>query len=471
MATIAPPEPVSFSPWQRIWRDVQAERKADGPLPPGRMDFSARRTMTFAREPLPELISAYQEFGPVFTVRIFYAAVLFMIGPAANHYVTVSHASNFRYRDGSLGDLIPFLGDGLLTIDGPYHRRQRKIMLPAFHREQIAASVDTMVAEIERALDRCSDGARLDLYEWTRTLALRVAMRALFGMDPDRGARDGTDAAHEFEEALQFFTQDYVLQILRGPRSPWDRMVKARAKLDTIVFDEIARRRREGHEGLDLLSLLMAAEDEDGDRLSEQELRDEVMTLLFAGHDTTTSTVSFLAYELMRHPREREIVVEELDRVLAGRAPSAADLAGGLPLLEQAVDETLRLYPPAWVGPRRTVESFEFEGVHVPANQPINYSSWVSHHLPDVWEDPEAFKPERFAPEAKAALPKGAYIPFGGGSRTCIGMRFGLLEVRAITAMLLQRFRPELDPGYALSIRQMPTLSPRRGLPVTLRAR
>jgi cytochrome P450 len=195
------------------------------------------------------------------------------------------------------------------------------------------------------------------------------------------------------------------------------------------------------------------------------------MTLLFAGHDTTTSTVAFLFYELARNPEAQAPVLDELDRLVGDRDLEAGDLAGPPPRLEMAIDETLRLYPPAWIGPRRNVEAFEFAGHRVPAGVPLYYCSWASHHLPDVFEDPEAFCPERFAEEAKAALPKGAYVPFGGGSRTCIGMRFGQMEIRAIAATILRRFTLELDPRYELSIRQMPTLSPRGGLPVTVRPR
>jgi cytochrome P450 len=215
----------------------------------------------------------------------------------------------------------------------------------------------------------------------------------------------------------------------------------------------------------------MAARDEDGSEFSDRELRDQVMTLLFAGHDTTTSTVTFLFYELARNPAARGRLLDELDRVVGGRATEPEDLAGPLEQLEMAIDETLRLYPPAWIGPRRNLEAFEFADRHVPAGVPVYYCSWASHHLPDVFDEPEAFRPARFAPAAKAALPKGAYVPFGGGSRTCIGMRFGQMEIRAIAATILGRFELELEPGYQMSIRQMPTLSPRGGLPVTVRAR
>jgi cytochrome P450 len=404
----------------------------------------------------------YERYGPVFALRLLYLPVVFALGPEANHYITVSHASNFRWRDGSMGDLIPLLGDGLLTTDGEYHRRARRIMLPAFHREQLAASTTVMVEETERALEEWRPDAEVNLYSWTRRLALRVAMRALFGFDDTTRARDA-ELAELFEHTLGYWGKDYVVQMLRGPGSPWRSMNRSRAELDRVIFDEIARRRRSGERGTDILSLLLDAQDEDGSGLSDQELRDQVMTLMFAGHDTTTSTVTFLFYELARNPHEIAALAEE--------AP-AEDLIGGTPRLDMAVDETLRMYPPAWIGPRRSVEPFELHGVHVPGDVFVNYCSWASHHLPDVWPEPESFRPDRFTPEAKAALPKGAYVPFGGGSRTCIGMRFGQLEVKAIARSILRRYTLELaDPSLRPSIRQMPTLSPRGGLPVVVRAR
>ena len=462
--------PESSNPFAHIAADLRIERAAEAPMPPGELGFSVARTLRFNRDPLPTMLDAYERFGPVYTLRLMHAPVVFMLGPAANHYVTVSHANNFLWREGSMGDLIALLGDGLLTIDGAEHRRARRIMLPAFHRERIAASADTMLEEAERALEGWRDGDELDLYMWARRLALRVAMRALFGLDPDRDAGD-IDLAEEFERALSFYGRDYFLQSLRGPRSPWRALQASRRRLDRVLFTEIARRRKRGADGEDVLSLLLGATDEDGSALTDQQVRDQVITLLFAGHDTTTSSVAFLFYELARNPGERSPLLEELDDVLGGRRPTAAELIGELPRLEMAMDETLRMYPPAWIGPRRAIHGYEFEGHVVPAGARVNYCSWASHHLGDVFEDPFAFVPERFAPERKAQLPKGAYVPFGGGSRTCIGMRFGQLEIKAIAATLLQRFTLDLQPGYRLRIREMPTLSPRGGLPMTVRAR
>jgi len=466
----APPGPVSFSPIRRLKREFSAERHREVPYPAGLMNFSIPRTLRFQRDPLGSLLEAYEEFGPIFTLRILSVPVVFMLGPEANHFVLVSDADKFSWREGSMGDLIPLLGDGLLTTDGRYHRRGRKIMLPSFHRDRIAMAGDVMLEEISQATDSLKVGQELDIYDWTRHLALRIAMRALFGFDPD--GREGRTAT-DFESALAYYSQDYFRQMLRGPGTPFDKLTKSSGRLDDLIFAEIATRRRQlaesGQPSADLFGMLLAAADEDGSGLSDREIRDQVMTLLFAGHDTTTSTVTFLFHELSKNPEAMDALIAEQDSVLGTRAVTPADLTGEtLPQLELAVEETLRLYPPAWIGPRRVMESFEFNGQTVPKGTQLSYSSWASHHLPDVWPDAEAFRPERFSPENKALLKKGAYVPFGGGSRTCIGMRFGQMEVRAITTAILRNWRLEGKSDYRLSIRQMPTLSPRDGMPMKI---
>src|SRR6202035_245243 len=189
------------------------------------------------------LLDAYERFGPIFTLRLFHSNVVFMLGPAANHYITVSHASNFLWREGNFRDLIGLMGDGLLTIDGDFHRRSRLIMLPAFHREHIVASVEVILQETERALDEFTPYERIDLYAWTRRLALRVAMRALFGLDPDGVQARSIDAAGLFERALSFYSSDYLLRIFRMRGSPWARMQRAARQLDTLIYSEISERR------------------------------------------------------------------------------------------------------------------------------------------------------------------------------------------------------------------------------------
>jgi cytochrome P450 len=444
----ATPVRMPTNPFQILWDDTRADRKADVPFPPGETNFSMKRTSRFDDDPLSVLLESYERFGPIFTLKIFHHNAVFMLGPAANHYMLVSNASNFLWRTGHMRDLIPLLGDGLLTIDGSFHRTHRKLMLPAFHRERIESAATVIEAEVDRALDALEPGAVVDVYHWTRRVALRVALRALFGIDPDKARAGGLNAADEFESALSFYARDYLLQVLRGPLTPFHRLMQSRKRLDALIYAEIDRRRATGERGSDILSMLLDAADEHGESLSRQHIRDEVMTLLFAGHDTTTSTVAFMFYELARNPEIAE------DSSIS---------------VEMITDETLRKYPPAYIGPRRAIESFEFNGFTVPAHAHVSYCSWASHHLPDVFEEPEAFRPERFREENKARLPQSAYVPFGGGSRTCIGMRFGQAEIGIIARAILERYRLELLPGYELRIRHAPTISPRQGLPMSVR--
>jgi cytochrome P450 len=443
------PRPPVTNPAALVLGDIRADRAIATRFPPGELGFSLKRTNRFIRDPLPVLLEAYERYGPVFTLRILHGRFVFALGPEANHHILVSNAQNFLWREGHFRDLIGLLGDGLLTTDGAYHRAHRRMMLPAFHRRRIEAATAVMQEEIDAALPALVPGSVVDLYAWTRDLALRIAMRALFGIDPDRARAGGLDAAHEFETALAFHAQDFWMQLMRGPGSPYDRLRRSRARLDKLILAEIDARRADGRRGRDILSLLLDARDEDGDPLPRDQIRDEVMTLLFAGHDTTTSTVSFLFLELARNP-------ELLDD------PRVS--------VEMLIDETLRKYPPAYIGPRRAVADCEIAGVAIPGGAHVHYCSWASHHLPDVFADPERFDPLRFTEAARAALPKGAYVPFGGGSRTCIGMRFGQAEIALIAQAVLAARRLEPVPGYRLQIRHAPTLSPRGGLPMTVRA-
>jgi cytochrome P450 len=424
-----------------------------------------------AHDPLPILLDAYERHGPIFSLRLFYARVVFMLGPEANSYVTVTHPQNFHWREGSFGDLIPLLGDGLLTIDDGYHDRARAIMMPAFHRRQLGAMVEAMEVEAAAAIAGVGPGETIDIYEWMRNLAMRIAMRALLGLDPDEEGR-GAAAAEHFERALEYYGIDFHLRLLRGPGSPWRKMNRSREILDEIVFGEITRRRAHPDpERRDILSLLVGARGEGGEEFSDREIRDQVMTLMFAGHDTSTSTLTFMLHELTHHPEVTRRLREEQERVLGGQSPAALQLEKELPYLDMVLDEVLRLYPPAWIGPRRAVREFEFGGCTVPKGAYVNYCSWASHRLPEVFPEPEAFIPERFTRERKAALPRGAYVPFGGGSRICIGKRFGQTEVKLVATKLLQRLRFEALPGRTVTIRQMPTLSPRGGLRLRVQPR
>jgi cytochrome P450 len=470
-STVPKPPQMSSSPISRVAGDLLVEWRGRGSYPPGPTGNTFLRTYRIARDPLPILLGGYEEYGPIFTLRLLHTRVVFMLGPEANHYVTVSHPQNFHWRESSFGDLIPLLGDGLLTIDDAYHDKVRATMMPAFHREQVGAAVAVMIEEAGREMGKLRPGEVVDLYEWMRGLAMRIAMRALLGLDPDEAGK-GAAAAEHFERALEFYGIDFALRFLRGPGSPWRKMIASRAVLDGIVYAEIAHRRANPDPGRrDVLSLLLEVRDEEGEGFSDKEVRDQLMTLMFAGHDTSTSTLTFMMYELARHPEVIERLLEEQDRVLGEGEPEIAKLEREMPYLDKVLDEVLRLYPPAWIGPRRAMREFEWGGHTVPRGAYLNYCSWASHRIPEVFPDPEAFIPERFSKERKAALPRGAYVPFGGGQRICIGKRFGQTEVKVVATMLLRRLRLDLLPGRTMTVRQMPTLSPRGGLPMRVRSR
>jgi cytochrome P450 len=463
-APVEKPPVMSTSPVRRIAGDLAVEWAGRGRYPPGPGGNTLTRTLKMARDPLPILLGGYEEYGPIFTLRLLHTQVVFMLGPEANHYVTVSHPENFHWRESSFGDLIPLLGDGLLTVDNGFHDHARATMMPAFHREQVAASVAAMIGEATPLVESLRPGQVIDVYEWMRGLAMRIAMRALLGLDPDEAGK-GAAAAHYFERALEFYGIDFALRFVRGPGSPWRKLLASREVLDEIVFTEIAHRRQSPDSGrMDVLSLLLDVRDEAGEGFSDREVRDQLMTLMFAGHDTSTSTLTFMMYELARRPDVVEKLQEEQDRVLGGETPDIEKLEREMPYLDMVLDEVLRLYPPAWIGPRRAVRGYEFNGHTVPKGAYVNYCSWASHRIPEVFPDPEAFNPERFTRERKAELPRGAYVPFGGGKRICIGKRFGQVEVKLVATMLLQRLRLDLLPGRTMTVRQMPTLSPRGGL-------
>jgi cytochrome P450 len=294
-------------------------------------------------------------------------------------------------------------------------------------------------------------------------------MRALFGFDAD--TRQASELAHEFERGLSFYGKDLALWLVRGPGSPYAKLRSSRKRLAEVVLAEIERRRGEDRNGEDILSLLMSAEDEDGWHFSDCQLLDHALTLLFAGHDTTSTTVALLLYELGRHRECRERVIEELDRELGGKPPGEEQLLSGLPMLEQTLDETLRLYPPVPAGQRRCIADFEFAGRRVPAGVHVQYFPWASHRLADVFPDPHSFHPERMAREEKAKLPRGAYVPFGGGRRICVGKRFGYLEAKVIASRVLQRFVPELERRSRPQLKWSATLVPKGGLEIRLAAR
>ena len=467
------PEPMQLGLVQRIVADVRRERRVRrrAKLPPGSTAPSWSHTRRIISDPLGLLLEHERRFGPVFTIRLLHEPIVWAVGAEVNHQILVGEFDAFSWRDGRFADLWPLLGDGMLNIDGPYHRDFRMLMLPAFHRDYVAGVAETMIEEAVAAADSLAEGQVLEVYHWTRELALRIALRALLGLDAAGGREQAL--AKAFEDSLAIHGEPVLLQLLPPVgRTPLARAIAARTRLDALVRAEIDERRRRGDPGRGVLGLLLAATDDAGSPLPAGVVRDQAVTLLFAGHDTTTTTTTFLLHELGRTAPARRAVEEELDQVLGGRNPTPSELDGqALPVLERTLKETLRCYPAAWVGPRRTTRDVTLGGVPVPAEIGVHYSSWATHHLPQLYPDPLRFDPDRFLPEREAALPRGAYIPFGGGSRMCLGKRFGEYELRALAAVLLARVRLEPQSVADPQIVTTPTLGPKGGLRFVVRAR
>ncbi len=456
----------------RIADDVRRERRVRrrAKLPPGDIAPSFANTRRIISDPLGLLLEHERRFGPVFTIRLLHEPIVWAVGAEVNHQILVTDFDAFSWREGRFADLWPLLGDGMLNIDGAYHREFRMLMLPAFHRDYVAGVAATMIDEAVAAADTLRDGQVVEIYHWTRELALRIALRGLLGLDGTGGREQ--PLAKAFEESLAIHGEPVLLQLLPLPRTPLARAIAARQRLDALVRAEIDERRRRGDPGRGVLGLLLSATDDGGSPLPADVVRDQAVTLLFAGHDTTTTTFTFLLHELGRTAPARQALEEELDRVLGGRDPSPADLDGQkLPVLERTLKETLRCYPAAWVGPRRATRDVTLGTMPVPAEIGVQYSSWATHHLPQLYPDPFRFDPDRFLPEREAALPRGAYIPFGGGSRMCLGKRFGEYELRALATVLLTRVRLEPLSVADPQIVTTPTLGPKGGLQFVIRRR
>jgi cytochrome P450 len=436
-------------------------------LPPGPERIPVvGHVFQFRRDQLTFVTGLHRSYGRAATFYLANLPIVAFFSPAAVRYFLVDNARNFTNGEFA-AELRVVLGDGLLTTDGEVHRRQRRMVQPAFHKRQVESYAQTMVAHTEEMLAQWRPSASLNVAREMQLLTLRIVAKALFDVDL---RQEGTDLGARFTTVIE--NPVGMVFSFRGvpidlPFTPYGKHRRAREALDEFVYGLIARRRRTGGDIGDMVSMLLAARDEAGAGLTDVEIRDQTMTLLAAGHETTANALSWTLYLLARHPDVRAKLLAELRDVLGGRSPTVDDLTR-LPYLDQVVKESMRLYPPAWTQGRRAIEAFELEGYRLPAGTVVMFSQWVIHRLVEVWGDPDAFRPERFAPEAESAIPPGAYFPFGGGPRMCIGMPFANLEVRLLLATILQRYAPNLVPGYPVVPQPRVTLRLRYGLHMTL---
>ncbi len=412
--------------------------------------------------------------GPIVTIKLGPMTAHLLSDPADIERVLVTANKSF-IKDAFARDLRSIIGDGLLISDGDFWRRQRRLVQPAFHRDRLAAYASEMSASAERTVAGLRDGEVCDVHEVMMGLTLDIVARTLFG------AEIGADAL-AVRDALEVVMARYasalgvmfpVIDRLPLPRNR--RFRDAVKLLDSVVYRIIERRRDGDGAGLaadrgDLLAMLLAAQDEDGARMTDRQVRDEAMTLFLAGHETTANALSWALLLLSRNPSVDARLAAEASSALGGGAATLADLPR-LAYAEQVMTEAMRLYPPAWALGREVLEPIELRGVLFPKGAQIWMSQWVMHRDPRYFDDPEAFRPERWADGLAKRLPKFAYFPFGGGPRLCIGSAFAMMEATLVLATIAQRLRFDVDPRTRVVPFPSVTLRPRDGIAATVRRR
>jgi cytochrome P450 len=426
-------------------------------------------------QPLRLFLECAERYGDVTRLRFATVTAHVIRGPANIQHVLQTHSRNYGKQTRGFQKLRLVLGQGLLTSEGDFWLRQRRIAQPAFHRTRIAGFAGEMVRAAEESGARLAEAARsgavVDVAAEMMRLALQIVSRTLFSSD----VSDDADRIGGALNTLLRQANDRMRSAFDVPLSiptPANlRFLRARRTLDTLVLQLIAERRKAGGDAPDLLGMLMSARDEaTGEAMTDRQLRDEAMTILLAGHETTAVALSWTWMLLSQHPAEARALHAELAEVLAGRAPSLADLPR-LPRTLAVIEESMRLYPPAWIIGRSVVEDDALSGYRIPGGSIVLLSTYAAHRDPRIFENPEAFDPERFLRRPESQLPRFAYFPFGGGPRICIGNAFALMEAQLVLACLAQRFRLDLVPGHPVDPEPSITLRPRHGMRMTVHAR
>ncbi len=418
--------------------------------------FGVRNLVRFVKGQLPWLQNVVAEHGDVVRMKMLGVWWFIVSHPDDIERILVKDARVMQ-RDSGIDIVRRVLGNGLLTSEGDLWKRQRKLMSQAFSPKRIADYAKAMVRVGDVAIGRWRDGQATNLHQEMSRLTMEVVADVLFGAS--MGAADVRAVGGAMEVANEFFSgsPEAMLKLPKWLPTPRNaRMNRAVATLDRVVYDIIARR-REGQPRDDLLGTLLAARDEDGSGMSDVQLRDEVMTLFLAGHETTSLALAHALYLLSLNPAIEQRLHREIHEVLGERLPTADD-ARSLPFTDCVLKETMRLYPPAWATGRETTGPYEIRGHAIPVGSQLMTSQWIVHRDARWYPNPEQFDPERWSPARAKDIPRYAYFPFGGGPRVCIGNHFAMMEATLLLAMIVQRFRVELLPGQKLELAPAVTL-------------
>lgn len=449
-------------------RGARSERAQLAPGPKGNLVLGVMPE--FNRDSLA-FIEQARDYGDVVRMRFFYLTVHFLYNPDHIEYVLSTNAKNFiKSRSLRTPFFRRLVGNGLLTSEGEEWKRQRRLAQPAFHRQRISGYGDVMVEYTDRMVSRWKQDEIRDIHRDMMRLTLEIVVKTLFNADI---SGEADKVGRVLSKMVKPFASQATLKWILDNRlpTPTNRRFNAEAReIDNIVYRLIAERRSSGADQGDLLSMLLAAHDEDGSQMTDRQLRDEVMTLFLAGHETTALTLSWAWYLLAQNPEVEKNLHAELDEVLQGRLPTVADLPR-LKYTEKIAKESMRLYPPAYGVGRETIHEFELGGYRIPARAQLFMFQWVTQRDPRFFSEPNRFYPERWTDEFIDSIPKYAYFPFGGGPRACIGNYFAMMEVVLLLATIGQRFRFSLLPNYQVSLMPAMSLRPAEGIPVRVAKR
>lgn len=440
-------------------------------LPPGpKGTFLAGNLREFSQHRLEFFLKVAREYGDITSFRFGPRRIFLVSNPDLIEQVLVTDAKHYIKHFGAR-NYMPVLGTGLVTSEGDFWLRQRRLAQPAFLKQRVLAYAPVMSDLTQTMLNRWQSGEHIDVHYEFSALTSAIALKTLFGLDD---AGDRQEFSERLRTAFDLLSARFGHLIKFPLWVPTPRNIRTRraiAHLHKVVDGFIAAGRARTEPSDDLLSRLVSAQDDDGSRMTEAQLRDEAMTLYLAGHETTALTLTWSWYLLATHPEVQQKLVEEWATVLAGRSPTPDDLAN-LPYTDAVITEAMRVYPPVYLIGREATTDLELGGYRVRKGYTIFMSQWVSHRDPRFFgPDPEVFRPERWLDGLAKRLPKYAYYPFGGGPRVCIGNTFALMEAAILLATVGQQYKFTLDADAVIGTNPQITLLPLNGIPATLEKR
>jgi cytochrome P450 len=441
-------------------------------LPPGpKRKPLLGNLLDFRRNPPDFLLNAANQHGEVVYIKLGPQDVFLVNSPDLIKDVLVTNHKNFIKSRG-LQMAKRFLGEGMLTSEGEFHRRQRRLAQPAFHRQRIANYADAMVTYGVKLRDRWDDGETLDVSQEMMRVTLSIVGKTLFDAEVASEASEIGDALTAILKMFERITNPFAAIIARLPLPSNARMEKARQRLDETIYRIINERRKSNVDRGDLLSMLLIAQDEEGDGsgMTDKQVRDESLTLFLAGHETTANALTWTWFLLSQNAEVEAKFHEEIDTLLGARLPTFEDVAK-LRYTEKVFAESMRLYPPAWTLGRQVLNDYQLGPYIIPKGAIILMSPYVMHHTARYYPEPFRFDPERWTEEAREARPKFSYFPFGGGPRVCIGEQFAWMEGVLLLATIAQHWRMRLAESQVVKPQAMVTLRPKYGMRMTLERR